>query len=92
MIYFIVLIDYLFFVFWGLIMNIIFTVPEKDLDGMEVLYKEINGESGIITDIFQDGHFAEIKVNESITVEVPNVQLQTMDNFYIVYVLLNIHD
>jgi len=60
-------------------------VKENDLDGMKVYYKEINGETGYIVDIFNDGLTAQLKIALDEYILIPTVQLQTMDKEYIVY-------
>ena len=59
-------------------------VKENDLDGMKVYYKEINGETGYIVDIFNDGLTAQLKIGHDDYILIPTVQLQTMNKEYIV--------
>ena len=59
-------------------------VPEKDLDGMKVYYREIDGMTGTIVDIFNDGLTAELKLSDNSHISIPTVQLQTMEKEFIV--------
>lgn len=65
-------------------MKIKWNVPEKSLDGMKVYYREIDGMTGTITDIYNDGLTAELKLDNGEFIHVPTVQLQTMEKEYIV--------
>jgi len=65
-------------------MEIKWNVPEEDLDGMEVIYLEIDGHRGKIVDVFNDGLTVQIEVNKGFFVSVPSVQVMTLDNKFIV--------
>ena len=65
-------------------MEIEWNVKENDLDGMKVYYKEINGLTGYIVDIFNDGLTAQLKIAPEEFILIPTIQLQTMEKEYIV--------
>lgn len=61
-------------------------VLEKDLDGMEVIYCEIDGMRGKIVDVFNDGNTVQVKIehSENEYISVPSVQVMTLDKKFIV--------